>query len=59
LLDVDATVDEVQKLRAEVQKLSDLVLQLAKAMGKGGDGGGNVDKSAIELSRSSTVSYKS
>ncbi|ROW01125.1 hypothetical protein VSDG_02734 [Cytospora chrysosperma] len=54
-LDVDATVDEVQKLRAEVEKLSDLVLQLAKTIGKGGDGGGNVNKSALELSRSSTA----
>lgn len=56
-LAVDATVVEVQKLRADVEKLQDLVLQLTKAMGKGGDGWDKVEKSTGKLSRGSTVSY--
>ncbi|KAJ0118768.1 potassium ion channel yvc1 [Diaporthe amygdali] len=56
-LEVDATVAEVQKLRSEVEKLQDLVLQLTKTMGKGagGYGGENGEKSTSHLSRTSTA----
>ncbi|KUI57454.1 Calcium channel YVC1 [Cytospora mali] len=54
-LEIDATVAEVQKLRAEVEKLQDLVLQLVKATGSGGSGGGNGEKSSAGLSRTSTA----
>lgn len=53
-LEVDATAVEMQKLRSEVEKLQDLVLQLTKSMGKGG-GGGNGEKSTSGLSRTSTA----
>lgn len=57
-LETDETVAEVQKLRAEVEKLQDLVLQLTKVIGKGGgDGGSNGEKSSSGLSRTSTVSW--
>ncbi|KAK7748685.1 Calcium channel yvc1 [Cytospora paraplurivora] len=54
-LAIDATVAEVQKLRADVEKLQDLVLQLTKTIGKGGDGWDKVEKSTGKLSRGSTA----
>lgn len=55
-LEVDATVAELQNLRSDVERLTDLVLQLTQAMGKGGDNGGNGEKTTGGLSRTSTVS---
>lgn len=52
-LEVDQTILEMQRLRAEVEKLQNLVLDLTKAMGTGEklDGG-----KVADLSRDSTVS---
>lgn len=52
-LEVDQTILEMQRLRAEVEKLQNLVLDLTKAMGTGEElDGGKV----ADLSRDSTVS---
>lgn len=62
-LQADPTVEEVKKLRAEVEKLTGLVLQLGKALGQDGEedeGDGEGDKSKKAqlggFSRTSTVS---
>ncbi|PSR82930.1 hypothetical protein BD289DRAFT_483565 [Coniella lustricola] len=59
-LQADPTVNEVKKLRAEVEKLTGLVLQLGKALGQGGeddDGEGDDSKKAQlgGFSRTSTA----
>ncbi|KAF3766928.1 hypothetical protein M406DRAFT_253242 [Cryphonectria parasitica EP155] len=50
-LQANPTIDEVQKLRADVERLTGLVLDLTKALGKG-DG----EKAVSGFSRTSTVS---